>query len=171
MPPMFMKPLWILASRRGIAQRLRDETTQIIHYLSSLIPGRQQKKKKKLIINHSNKLGMFFTLSPRSPCQLMFFWAVGVIPAGETNHLSSSCRRLSSFIISANQLSIVVSQNLSCVSFSSFFFFLLSLMLIQSEIWAYESGIYHRAFSKFGRLNANSQRGAAQEISINLIPD
>lgn len=121
MPPLFMKPLWILASRRGIAQRLRDETTQIIHYLSSLIPGRQQQKKKKLIINHSNKLGMFFTLSPRSPCQLMFFRAVGVIPAGETNHLSSSCRRLSSFIIGANQLSIVVSQNLSCVSFSFFF--------------------------------------------------
>lgn len=72
-------------------------------------------------------------LSPRSPRQLMFFRAVGVIPAGETNHLSSSCRRLSSFIISADQLSIVVSQNLSYVSFF-LFRFPSSLMLIQSEI-------------------------------------
>lgn len=42
--------------------------------------------------------------------------AVGVIPAGETNHFSSSCHLLCSFIICANQLSTVVLQNLCRVS-------------------------------------------------------
>lgn len=63
----------------------------------SFSPSDDSKKKKiqetlqKLINNHSNRRGVFFTLSPRSPCQLLFFCSTaGLIPAGETSRLSSS---------------------------------------------------------------------------------
>lgn len=62
------EPFMDLASQQG-SSGLRDETTQIIHYLPSLI---RRWQKKKLIMNHGNKLELFFSLCPRSHCQLMF---------------------------------------------------------------------------------------------------
>lgn len=61
------EPVMDLASQQG-SSGLRDKTTQIIHYLSSLI----RRWQKKLIMNHGNKLELFFSLCRRSHCQLMF---------------------------------------------------------------------------------------------------
>lgn len=105
--------------------------------LSSKSYSKMTHTQKKLIINHSNKLRMFFLTEPKVASPINVCRAVGVIPAGETNHFSSNCHRLCSFIICANQLSIVASWNLCCVSF-------LSPVQMGCEIWVL-SGVYHKA--------------------------
>lgn len=66
------------------------------------------KMTKKLIMNHGNKLELFFSLCPRSHCQLMFtelrVWSL----REKRNHFSSSCHLLGSLSICANRLSTVV---------------------------------------------------------------
>lgn len=59
---------------------------------------------KKRIMNQSYKLELFFVAMPKVALPINIFRTVGVISAGETNHFSSSCHLLCSFIICSNQL-------------------------------------------------------------------
>lgn len=68
--------------------------------------------KNKLIMNQSYKLELFFIAMPKVALPINIFRTVGVISAGETNHFSSSCHLLSSFIIRSNHLSTVVLWNI-----------------------------------------------------------
>lgn len=70
---LFMKQSWISASRRG-SRALRDKTTLMIHFLTTMTIKKRQETLRKLINNRCNRQGVFFMLSPRSPRQLEFFF-------------------------------------------------------------------------------------------------